>query len=129
MTKREQAHVAALEEQLRLAKALRWSNAPAPDRIPLPESGYVNGWDFNDYQNGKVTKGWTEKYAHGYSDVWRDGTEKEYIPGSQNGRRLYATQLDALIALRMAKELDCAKILANIDRQIDEMRDLAKVTV
>lgn len=125
MNKREEAEMASLRNQLALAKALRWIGIEPPKKIP-PPSGYGNprnnGWNFNAYQDGRVFKAWSESTAHG--DGHLDDVQSRQA-GSQNGVSLYTTALDALIGLRLAKEAECARILAQIDRKIEEERAVA----
>ena len=123
MTKREQADMEALRQGLAEAKALRWLGVPEPTRMPLPEKGYVNGWTFNTYNSG-VDTAWTGPNTHSHS-CHRTDDGKQYlrnISASQGGLRLYATELDTLIALRLATERECARKLAALDRRIDAER-------
>lgn len=117
MTRKEAAEMESLRKQLAEAKALRYSGLPEPERLPIPTAGRVNGWDFNSYGDGKVDRCWTEMNAHGFGHL---PTGARTVTGSQRGGRLYATRLDALIGLRLAKERDCAALLARIDRMIEE---------
>ena len=124
MTKREQAELEALRQGLAEAKALRWLGIPEPTRMPLPEKGYVNGWDFNAYV-WSVTKAWTGSLSHSRLGHVEDDTRARYgrdMSAGQGGLPLYATELDALIALRLATERECAKKLAALDRRIDAER-------
>lgn len=117
MTKKESKALDDLREELRLAKALRWPDTPEPARDSLPERGYVGGWDFNVY-NGRVDEMWTGPVSHGWGkvpDTWHPS-------GSRDGLRLYATRLDALVALRAAKTREVAKVLADIDALIEAER-------
>jgi hypothetical protein len=116
MTKAERAEMEALRTKL----ALRWSGMTPPERMPLPAKGYVNGWDFNASSN-RVLARWTERQCHGFGDEHRtdDGTRGS-ISGSQNGRRLYATKREALIALRLAQEAHCATVLRRIDAMLED---------
>lgn len=112
MTKAERAEL----ELLRTKLALRWSGAIAPERMPLPDHGAVIlGWDFNQHRTdgSAVYAAWTTSYSHG------DGHDPKRL-GSQNGRQLYATKRDALIALRLAKEWEGAVALRKIDAMIEE---------
>lgn len=125
MNKREQTEMASLREQLALAKALRWIGIEPPKKIPPPSgygSRYNNGWNFNTYQDGRIFKAWSESTAHGDGHL-DDSTRRQ--TGSQNGVSLYTSALDALIGLRLAKEAECARILAQIDRRIEEERAVA----
>ena len=123
MTKREQAELDALRQELAEAKALRWLGVPEPVRMPLPEKGYVNGWTFNTYNSG-VDTAWTGPNSHSHSCHRTDDGQGylRNISASQGGLPLYASKLDVLIALRLATERECAKTLAALDRRIDAER-------
>lgn len=110
MTKKEQQRLADLEQQLREAKAFRFTEAVATDRPPPPSfDSLVKGFTFNDY-NDEISKACTSSNSHcPYSD--EETT-------SQRPLHLYSTQLLALRALRHQVELKCAKRLAEIDRRI-----------
>lgn len=118
MTKAERAEIEALRTKL----ALRWSGAVAPERMPLPARGYINGWDFNSYGVGSVYPAWTESNGHGRGQHRTDdGTNWRDRPsGSQQGLPIYATKRDALIGLRLAKELEFAAALHRIDAMIED---------
>jgi hypothetical protein len=121
MTKAEKAAMDAMRQELAEARALRWLGAPPPVRSVLPPSGrgdpaYRNGWEFNAY-TAKVFPQWTESVSHGAGHRTDDGAWRARI-ASQNGRALYATKLDATIALRLATEARCAQDLARIDAMI-----------
>ena len=123
MTKREQAELEALRQELAEAKALRWLGVPEPARMPLPEKGYVNGWTFNSYNSG-VDTAWTGPHSHSRSRHRTDDCQGHLgnMSASRGGLPLYATELDALIALRLATERECAKKLAALDQRIDAER-------
>lgn len=122
MNKKEAAEFANLRRDLALAKALRWPDTPVPERLPLPDvnGAWVQGWDFNEY-TGIVEQAWTERHAHGRG-VLDVEERRRSIRGSQNGRRVFATRLDALIALRHAQTREFAKRLAGLDVLIEEAR-------
>ena len=129
MNKREQAEVENLRQQLAEAKALRFLGVPEPARMPLPETGYINGWEFNAYSTA-VGTAWTSANAHSrFSHRTDDNSfeSRREVAASQNGRRLYATQLDALIALRLAKEREFAAELGKLD--VKEARYLLSTAV
>lgn len=115
MTKAERAEMDRLREELALARALRYSGMQAPERMPLPDTGFQNGWSFNVH-SGEVSGMWTERMAHGWGHRAEGGTGGSV---SQNGRRIYSTRRDALIALRLAMEEQSAKKLAAIDALIE----------
>lgn len=110
MTKAEKAKLAALDAELALVRALRWTAPVQPD-LPVPEFGQTtSGWQINTY-SGRVYEAWSESAAHG------EGKARGSY-GSQKGIPLYSTRLLALQAMRAAVELECAQKLAAIDAQI-----------
>lgn len=112
MTKKEHEELGSLKEELRLAKAMRWTEKVEPDIDPPDRYDVLaKGWLFNPY-NGSVTKACSGPMSHNYGDD--NGTT------SQGARRLYSTKLLALRSLRNAVEVECAKKLAAIDRHIEE---------
>lgn len=116
MTKKEREEMEALKKELRLAKALRWTEKIEPDVEP-PSVNYMNdldlakGWLFNSY-SGSIVKACSSSVSHNYGSD--DGTT------SKGARRLYSTKLRAMRALRNAVERECARKLAEIDRYIEE---------
>ena len=123
MTKSDLLVMKALCQELAEARALRFLGIPEPTRMPLPEKGYVNGWEFNAYDWG-VGKAWTALRSHG-RHIHRTDDGDSYrrdISSSQGGRPIYASKLDAMIALRLAKERECAKQLGDLDQRIEAVR-------
>jgi len=120
MNKKEQAELDSLRFQLLEAKALRYCGMSAPIKLRPPDvySDYVNGWDFNAY-NSHIYEAWTSGGSHGEGHRDKKTDKNIYIGGSQNSRTLFATKLDALVGLRLAKEKEFAKALAEIDKQIE----------
>jgi hypothetical protein len=123
MTKAERAEVQALRERA----ALGWSSEPEPERMPLPpHPEYANGWSVNEHTE-RVCRAWTGSNVHG---IGRHLPMVDGVPsydwkntsGSQNGRRLYATEADALVALRIALSRKFAKALAVVDAEIMRAR-------
>lgn len=129
MTKKEAADLAALQQQLRdaqeqtrIAKALGFSGAVKPETVPPPQSGHFNGWHFNVHRDGgEVARAWSAAVCHGSGHL-PSGPRPRESSAAQNGRALYRTKLDALTALRLEVEMECAKRLARIDRMIEEER-------
>lgn len=116
LTKKERMEIDDLRRTLAEVRAmLPWSAEKIPDTIPPPSRGRVNGWDFSAYQDGRVFEAWSEFVTHG---VGHPPPGPHKFSGSQNGKRLFASRLDALTALRIAKTADCAKLLAKIDAEI-----------
>lgn len=112
MTKKETAEIDSLREQLRLAKSLRFTDAVAPDVMPPDNySKLSKGFLFNIYGEGRVVPACTSGTSHNFGSDDKTTT--------QQPRALYSTRLLALRALRHEMEQDCARRLANIDRQIE----------
>ena len=119
MTKKERAEMDDLRRQLAETKALLPWTADMPAKVPAPRAGRYNGWDMNAYSE-TVFEAWSECVSHGSGHL-PPGPRK--VSGSQNGKQLFASRLDALIALRIAKTEDCAKLLAKIDANIEAERN------
>lgn len=116
MTKKEQKRLADLEDELRIAKAFRFTEAVEPD-LPIPgmlSDGLSKGFDFNAYvsSHARVEKACSSSIHHSFGQD--DSTT------TQGARRLYSTRLLALRAMRAKVEIQCAKLLADIDKQITE---------
>lgn len=119
MTKKEQAAFADLEHQLRLAKALRFTESVERDVQPpscMGNEKLRKGWDYNAYLGGysapRVEKACTSAIYHNFGDDTKTTT--------QGARSLFSTKLLALRALRVEVESKVAEILAKIDEQIEE---------
>lgn len=123
MNKKETAAFEQLKHELRLAKALSWTQPIAPDLQPpsTQERGdrLVKGWLFNAYSNGysgdKTAIACTSSIHHSWGNNDKTTT--------QGPRHLFSTELRALQALRHEVELQCARRLASIDERIE--RELA----
>lgn len=108
MTKKERAEFDEAIDKLRIVSALRWTAPIEPD-VPPPKSfdgltiGYLPAGD-------RVTEACSSSIGHG-----RDHVKTR----SQGARSLYSTRRMALAALRHEVEMDCARRLADIDRQIE----------
>lgn len=115
MNKKEQAYVEQLKEQLRLARAFRLSSVVEPD-IDIPDTmagGLRKGYLYNDYLgNPRVEPACTSSISHCFGG--QDKTD------TQGPRKLYSTRLLALRGLRNALERRFAKILSEVDEQIEE---------
>jgi len=111
MTKAEKANVERLETDL----AFRWPTEPEPSRsVRASSSGEtVEGWDFNAW-NSAITRMWSTSVNHG---TFYDGKKSG---DSQNGRPLYATERDALLALRWALCRKYAAELRIVDRRMEQ---------
>jgi hypothetical protein len=114
MSKKEQAYIADLENQLRLAKALRWTEPTDTDVIPASGAGLLKGFLYNahlGFGGPRVEKACTDFIYHCFGD--------DTQTRSQGSRRLYSTRLRALKAMRNDVERQAAKTLADIDGQIE----------
>lgn len=114
MNKKEQAYIKDLEDQLRLAKAMRFTIKISPDVMPPAfENGKElrKGWLFNTYSR-TVERGCTCSLYHSF------GTDEE--ARSQNPMPLYSTKRLALMALRNRVEIELARELAQIDEAIED---------
>jgi hypothetical protein len=117
MNKKEQAAMAALQDELRKAKALRWTE-PVKKDVPPPTGGIsalTSGFVFNAY-SARVDPAWSSCVTHG---VGMPAPSNRYS-GSQNCISMFSTRLLALRALRHAVELETATKLAGIDLQIEK---------
>ena len=117
MNKKEQAAFDAAIIEAKCNRALSWSPLPVPERTVMPpqSGGFTTGWTFNVYSN-TVSKAWSESTAHGFGEYPADQNRRL---ASQGRISLYATELDALLALRAATERDCATRLMGIDQRIE----------
>ena len=122
MTKQERADMELLAQALREARALAYSNLPVPEKQPVPKAynEYVHGWDMNP-SDCRVYPVTTTSVSHHQGKHL--GPEGRDIGWSQNGLSTYKSRRDALIALRLAKEQEFARILANIDELLETIND------
>lgn len=113
MNKKEQQAFAEMQQQVALAKALRWTEPVQPDVMPPTGNELRKGFLFNSYIGGpRVDKACTSAVHHAFGQNDKTTT--------QQARCLYSTRLLALKALRHELELKCAAILLGIDQQIDK---------
>jgi hypothetical protein len=111
MTKAEKARLDELENQLRIAKAFRFTDEVRPDVMPPARSNdLAKGFLFNDYTR-EVAVACTSSVYHAYGQDDRTTT--------QRARCLYSTRLRALRALRHSVEKIVSEQLAEIDREIE----------
>jgi hypothetical protein len=116
MNKKEQAAFDDLQAQLRIAKALRFTE-PVKTDVPIPESfrdsSLAKGWLYNAYVSGnpRVEKSCSSSVHHSFGNDDKTTT--------QGACRLYSTKLRALRAMRHEVEQRVAKILADIDAEIE----------
>jgi hypothetical protein len=116
MNKKEQAAFAALQKELRLAKAFRLTD-PVEKDVPAPQGSQkdTSGWVFNDWSM-EVKPAWSSSVVHGVGYPAR----RKDIGASQRPISMYSTKVLALRALRRAIEGRAMRDLAEIDRQIEE---------
>ncbi|WP_186268089.1 hypothetical protein [Burkholderia gladioli] len=124
MNKKELARMAEVEQQLREARALRFTDTAAPD-LPKPTGSgeETSGWSFNSYSKS-ISQAWSNSVAHGtgYSSSAAQRASRQ--SASQRGIPLYSTRLLALRAMRNDIERRVARELSDIDAMIDA--ELAK---
>lgn len=118
MTKKEAAAFEALQNEIRLAKALRWTEQVAID-VPPPGFGEMHekiskGWLYNAY-NLAVNPACSSSIHHSSG---RD--DKTTTLGA---KWLYSTRKLALQAMRNEVEREAAAKLAKIDAEIEKCAD------
>lgn len=112
MTKAQQAALWKAQVDLRQAEALRWSGLKDPAVLPVPTQGHTFGWVITTFNQGTVEKAWSGPAMH------HRGSHDDRDKVSQGGIRLYRSEHDAWIALRISKERQFAAALANLDARI-----------
>lgn len=113
MSKKDSANMEELKEQLRVAKALRFTDVVTPDiPVPLGDQGLSRGYLYAGTDYPRVELSCSSSVHHSFGNPDRTT--------SQGARRLFSTKLLALRALRHELEIDCANKLAKIDRLIEE---------
>jgi hypothetical protein len=122
MNKAEKARVAELEQAL----ALCWPPyaAPAPitreeidaaliEVTPRDRAGRTRkvalGWVYNAYGEGRIEPAWSDGVSHGRGNHTGDSA-------SQGMGRLYRSEAEAAMALRLEMSRDFARKLAAVDR-------------
>jgi hypothetical protein len=114
MNKSERSKMERLCEELRIAKAMRFTEKVEPDLMP-PESfgGLVNGYLYNAYySNPCVEPACTSSTSHGFGSHDKTNT--------QQPRRLYSSRLLAWKACRNDLEKQFSRVLAEVDAQIEK---------
>lgn len=117
MTKKDQARMEALENEVRLMRALRWSDPVEPDVAP-PETftrGLSKGFLFNKYST-RIEKACSSSIGHNFGDDEKTST--------QGPRALFSSKALALRAMRYEVAMDSATTLAAIDKAIEEAEKL-----
>lgn len=111
MNKKEREELETVHYELRLARALRWTEPrQEPDVLPPTEWDVLTtGYLYNTYR-ATVIEACSSQGAHSQGRI--DKTD------SQGRRALYSTKVLALKALRAELEREYAKVLAGIDRLI-----------
>lgn len=132
MTKKEREYVANLERQLRLSKALRWTEQVKKD-VPPPSSStimgrqFTTGYLFNAHRNtDAVYEAWSSTVYHGSGKPPAEG--QRLYAASQEPVHLFSTKLLALKALRNEIERMTAEKLADIDERIDNEVSLSSAS-
>jgi hypothetical protein len=116
MNKKEQAAFTQLQEEVRIAKAMRFTEPVGPDVSPPGYGGggrdLAKGFLFNAYwPHPRVEPACSSSVHHNFGD--------DSVTRIQGARSLYSTRLLALKALRHELEQEAAKKLADIDAQIE----------
>ena len=122
MNKTERAALEYAQNELSIARALRWSrHEPVPKDLPPPTTSfgpdrrYTEGWSTNMHSRS-VMQQWSEFVSHGMGP-YHEGDR--FRSGARGSISLYSSRLLALQALRYEIERDAAKTLAKIDAQIE----------
>lgn len=117
MNKSEREAFEKLQDDLRIARALRFTEKIKPD-IPAPKDGTTRGFLFNAYSSQiQYAASRTVSHATSYAPIKDTGFGGGW---TQGGRAIYSSKLLAFKAMRYEVELECAKKLAGIDKQIEQ---------
>jgi hypothetical protein len=124
MSKTERAAFDKVKLDATIYRALRWSPETSiePD-VDIPDghcASIATGFLFNSYNDGRIEKAWSRSNSHGIGKPPEPG---RYGTGSQNGRRLYASEILALRAMRCEMEMRFARILASVDARIEVAKE------
>jgi hypothetical protein len=130
LTKAERERMAALETQLRLAKALRWpTEAPTlvePPRGSSDEHTYGFVWGSYDgrfWVESAISSSTSHAHSSDAQAIATAAATKykgSRVSWSQSARRLAATRRDALLAIRIEATQKAAELLARIDAEIEK---------
>lgn len=115
MNKAERERVERLERLVGLTRSLRWSGLEAPQQLTPSSGQLVNGWRVGGHGT-LVQATWQEGHLQG--DGHRQPVEKRSGSATQMLRPLYATRRDALVQLRLEREIQFAQELLQIDEAI-----------
>ena len=113
MTKAEKQRMADMEEQIRLLKALRWTEEVLSD-VPPPTDLYPNTLSTGFVPDIYSLSTLSACSAFRYHEIGRT-----ISPTARGSISMYSTRLLALRGLRYQVELECAKKLARIDAMIE----------
>lgn len=123
MNKSEKARMEALEQELREARALRWTDPVTPD-IPPPDGGSMRETSgfavLGGLQYGRIELAWSSCVVHGTGHATSAAMRKAGSSGCQKSISLYSTKLLALRALRNRMEQEAAKLIASVDEMIEQ---------
>lgn len=109
MNKKEQAEFEAMRKEVRVARALRFTDPIEPDVPPPAASGLSTGFLFG---GSRVDVACSSSVHHGFGRTDKTSTQRP--------RWLYSTKERALRAMRNRMEHEFAEELAKVDRQIEE---------
>jgi hypothetical protein len=117
---KEKAEFARLQDEVRIARALRWTEPVARD-LPAPrEAGSASqGWDCDGVV---VYRAWSLHSSYGRGIYTDDQSRQKLYPAC---RPIYSTELRALRALRCELERKAAEALAAIDARIEQLKGAA----
>jgi len=121
MNKKEQARMTELESELKLARALRWSDAklPEPDvdegNYNAPTIGWLPGYEV---PMATISYGVTHYSTHSMERL-QERLQKGRPGCTQGGVKLYSRKKDALLIMRAKKERVAANLLLSIDKMIE----------
>jgi hypothetical protein len=118
MTKKEKEEMEAAKKMA----ALRWTEEVKRD-VPVPESGFSEGWDFNA-NAGRVWLGWSDRVGHGTGAAPTDWKGRI---GSQGSRAMYSSKLLALKAMRHEMERMLASQLYEVDKMIAKEKEAGEI--
>jgi hypothetical protein len=116
MNKKEQAEMEALKHELRVARAMRFTD-PVPKDVFPPQTMHelVTGWVYNAHSK-RVDVACTNSVNHAVGQTDRTTSQRPIL--------MYSSRLLALKGLRHELERKYAEELAELDRKIeDESRE------
>lgn len=126
MTKREQTELTVTREALTAARALGWPREPKPEPMDLDQylnglnlarisERIVTGWHASTFNDEfRVSEGCSSGGTHSKTDTTKTTT--------QGGGRFFRTRREALLTCRWELCERFAKVLAELDAEIDRER-------